>query len=810
MVNRNVFLNRLRCTVSEYWVLMLTPFLLLGPILLRGQALFWGTPGLQFVPWWQAAYDSLRQGVLPLWNPLNGLGAPLLANYQTAFLYPPNWLLLILAALAGPESSAAAIAWGYTLLAALHLAWCGLGMAWLLRRFSFGWLAQIIGGLAYSLSGYIVARLGFFSMVWVAAWLPWVIYFAEQLVRLLDGSARPWWKPRFLPGLAGCLAMQLLAGHAQLSWYTLLLTFAWVTAGALRYRISKESLRGLISAWLSLGMAAILAAGLAAAQLAPTFEYLQHSQRADAVGYEEALTYSFWPWRFLTIFAPDFFGSPADGDFWGYASYWEDHLYMGLLPVFLALSTLWIILCGPRRAGRAGSWGLVVFLWVVMLATFALALGRYAPFFPFLYHNVPTFSMFQAPARYLIWVTLALPILAAFGVERWQTPTGRGLYWSRLATAGAFAVTLGAGLAFVLMDDVRLTFVRASALAGLWALGFGLLTLSKSWAEEHGRAAIWQWAVIVWLLADLLLTGWKLNPVVDLSFYRGVGVSPPVSEGERVYLSRSEEYDLKFNRFLRFNDFAPVEEWSAMRVALLPNLNLLDGVALVNNFDPLVTEGYARWMDALETMHPDVRSAWLVWSGVGAEEHIDLRQPTGVRYDRLNGVERWHWYACARSAAGSAEAWQVFGEEHTAPPTAERAVILEGAPVTPQGNCLDPGDAVEITLIEEWPDRIKLMLSAPRDGWLELMSTWYPGWQVWIDGERAQTLRADGLFLAVQVPSGSHEIEWVYRPSGFYFGSLSSILVLFIIMIWMRAWKARDHQDAAEYNENTTKAQGDI
>src|SRR5512133_734046 len=164
----------LKQTLRDYWVILLAPLPLLGPLLVRGQVLFWGTPALQFVPWWVFAWDSLRQGVLPLWNPLNGMGAPLVANYQLAFFYPPNGLLLVLAGLGGKEYAAAAVAWGYTFLAMLHLAWGGLGMAVLLRRLSFPWLAQVVGGLAFGLSGYLVARLGFCSMVWVAAWPPWV------------------------------------------------------------------------------------------------------------------------------------------------------------------------------------------------------------------------------------------------------------------------------------------------------------------------------------------------------------------------------------------------------------------------------------------------------------------------------------------------------------------------------------------------------------------------------------------------------------------------------------------------------------
>src|SRR5215207_4437127 len=84
---------------------------------LVGEVFFWGLPALQFVPWRDYAFDLLRQGQLPLWNPYNGAGAPLLANYQSALLYPLNWISFILP-----------LAWSMSVLAVLHLFLAGCGM----------------------------------------------------------------------------------------------------------------------------------------------------------------------------------------------------------------------------------------------------------------------------------------------------------------------------------------------------------------------------------------------------------------------------------------------------------------------------------------------------------------------------------------------------------------------------------------------------------------------------------------------------------------------------------------------------------
>src|SRR3972149_4902811 len=141
----------------------LGPLVVFGPMIVRGGVLYWGPPLLQFVPWRTLAFDLVRHGYLPLWNPYLGMGAPLLANHQSALLYPPNWFLAVVDA-----------GWGGRVLVLLHLIFAGAGMILLLRRMKLRLLAQVIGAIAYASCSYLVSRAGFFSMNAAAAWLPWL------------------------------------------------------------------------------------------------------------------------------------------------------------------------------------------------------------------------------------------------------------------------------------------------------------------------------------------------------------------------------------------------------------------------------------------------------------------------------------------------------------------------------------------------------------------------------------------------------------------------------------------------------------
>ncbi|HSA84321.1 MAG TPA: hypothetical protein VLF20_05575, partial [Patescibacteria group bacterium] len=53
-------------------------------------------PVRQQYPWKVLSIDSLKSGQLPLWNPYNFAGTPLLANMQSAVFYPLNIFFFIM------------------------------------------------------------------------------------------------------------------------------------------------------------------------------------------------------------------------------------------------------------------------------------------------------------------------------------------------------------------------------------------------------------------------------------------------------------------------------------------------------------------------------------------------------------------------------------------------------------------------------------------------------------------------------------------------------------------------------------------
>jgi hypothetical protein len=809
-------------------ILLLAPLVLLSPVVLRGEALFWGTPALQFMPWREYAWDSLRLGNLPLWNPNSGMGAPLFANYQSALAYPPTWFLFLLSSAGGIEWSA----WGQGVLVVLHWIIAAAGMARLAGGLGLGRLGQAVCALAFGLGGYLVSRAGFLSINAAVAWLPWLVHYAGQVASSRLRQGKPWggaWLK-----LALIFGLQLLAGHAQTTWYSCLLAVLWggywgwqdsslPDAGSkggdsrpsLGLRIAALA-KVLVRLWLSL----VFGTALAAIQLLPTAEYLAQSQRAAEIEFEYATNYSLWPWRFLTLLAPDMFGNPAMGDYWGSANYWEDALYIGLLPFLLALAALagWLFRRPAYRPARglsqldddAGSpWRAAIpFLLVVMLVSFVLALGKNTPVFPWLYRHIPTFDMFQAPTRFTVWASFALALLAGIGAHVWRRPQRRALYWTRLGIAGAVAVMIGAGLAWYLMGEIRPTFIRATALAGMWGVGAGILSLVAPAVEQDGRSpgrrgeiTAWHWAVALFVSVELIVAGWGLNPGIDPSFY---SQSPPSAAelsrqlaGRRLYLSTAEEQSLKFDRFLLFETFDPGEDWAGMRAVYLPNLNLLDGIPMLNNFDPLLPGRYVAWMGALSTAQGVVLENMLDISAAGVVESLDPQNSLGVRLDALpeDRGRRARWVACAHPVSDGDSAFQAILDESFDP---ANEIVVEGLGENDRLACLAGAGNGGVELVNEQANRLELYLSADTAGWLYLADTWYPGWQAVVDGERVPIYRANYLFRAVHVEPGDYQVVFVYRPLSFWGGALVSLLAWGLLaFFWLRR-KSRCSADKPE------------
>jgi hypothetical protein len=717
--------------------------------LLLGEVLFWGLPSLQFYPWREFAMSEFAQGRFPLWNPYNGAGAPLLANYQSALLYPPHVLYWLFS---GPQM----MGW----LGMLHLISAGVGMWLLTGRLHLPTFARGISTLAYPLSSTLVARFGTLPMMDVAAWLPWLIWAVDALI---DGAT----VARGL-ALTGVLAMQLLAGHAQWTFYSLLLASGYAVWRIVAERKPrKELVRILIGGVI----AGALAIGIAGAQLLPTAELQRESQRASGVDEDFALNFSFSPLSLITLFNPNFFGNPGDGSYVIGGAYFETAAYIGVIPVMLALVGT-IHYFRMRRRGATESIPverayLIPFFALVTVVSLVFAFGKFTPIYVLLYRYVPTFNLFQAPARWLLLAVFSLAILAACAVPMWR-PWPQTRRRARLLLIGAVGL-IAAGI-IVQMTSPGLGRIVLQMASGLTILGVLLMATAMILITHPLNERRWpRWAisVLLFVAVDLWWASSMSNPTVPASFYDR---HTPLTTA-RIFIPDPKNAalpEVAFENYLPLSDYrAAVEKRVAYRESLLPNLNLLDRQPSLNNFDPLRPEGLERFTGLLNRLPSgDARLVQLLNAGatqIGPGNPAALPRvwlvSNAVRVRNIDEAER----------TISAEGWN---PHQTATIESDTDISLPMANRT--------GTA---TITQETPQELTIAVNAPDGGYLIVADTYYTGWEAQIDETPTRIYRANMAFRAIIVPPGTHTVGMSYKPRSFAIGVATSGITLAICAV---------------------------
>jgi hypothetical protein len=428
--------------------------------------------------------------------------------------------------------------------------------------------------------------------------------------------------------------------------------------------------------------------------------------------------------------------------------------------------------------------------------------------FPFLFRRVPTFDLFQSPARWLVVTTVALAALAALGTQWW--PVGR-----RGQQRGVLGVVIGVALLIGGMAGPRLvpsmvsTFGPATARLGVTLAVAGALTLLRRGVTVRlstRGAGVWQAVVAVFVALDLLLFGWPLVPTVDRSLYRdnsevaaflsrepgSVRVYWPM-DPQRPNSEYSAEYRVKFS-YLTFDDFGPhdVDYWWEMREALLPNAGMLDGMAAANNFDPLLVGWHVDLLEAVVETPSLLRVMGVThvvsdrpWSG-GELVHAG---DSAALYRLPDALGR-AWIVPSARRVSSDEMLAALADP-TFDPAAEVLLEVE-PPLVRDSRNSQPGATAAVAVrnstlvLQDAPNRVTIRASLAAPGYLVLADTWYPGWQATVDGEPTDVLRANYAFRAVSLDAGDYVVEMFYRPLSVYLGIAVSLGMLIVVAaVWL-------------------------
>ncbi len=471
-------MSRLKTFRSDILIaagLFILPLLLLAPVTLGNQTMVPADNLFQWSPWAAAASDfginfphngllsdlilenfawknfisdSLRDGELPLWNPNIFAGTPFLATGQHSAYYPFSSLFLILSI---PK------AYGWYTLFQLWLA--GVFTYVLARVLGMRRSSSGISGLIFQGSGFLLVSSAVFPMILGAAiWLPLLLACTEKIIHNATrqtgaGKTLPW---AALGSIA--LGMQLLAGHIEITYYTLLVLgffavwrLASLVIGILRKEqplsdgysgkdavIDKQWYEILLRPVVWLAGFILVGLMLGAVQLIPFVEVGQANFREGSATLAEIRGWAFPARRLLTLAMPNFFGSPADHQYfdifssqqvplvsnangeinphgaystdWGIKNYVEGGIYLGVFSLIFVLLGLWSAI--RRRTDRRSE---ISFFFVLSLLSLSFIFGT--SLYAILYYGLPGINQLHSPFRWVYPLSISVAVLAGYGVD---------------------------------------------------------------------------------------------------------------------------------------------------------------------------------------------------------------------------------------------------------------------------------------------------------------------------------------------------------------------------------------------------------
>lgn len=811
----------------------------------------------------QVGDAARRQGTYPLWNPYIFGGMPSFGSLAYVYgVYPPTLVFEWLQHLGFHP-----LTWLFG-----HLLLGGLGMWWLLGRWSVPWPARCLGVVIWLWSARLVAWAvhGHGTKLGAEMYLPWLVGLTWTI--LGRGGLRP------TAVAALVLGLQLLRGHIQVTYYTLLLIgfvtvwhlirpFATAPAAlggqteparelpramASEPGAARRGYAGLLLLVLILGFA------IGAVLLLPVHSYASFSTRgaggatgAGGAAYDYATAWSLAPEDLGAVFMPTAAGF-GQATYMGRMPFTTNPNYVGLLVPLLAAAA-WL-----ARRQRNLVWACAAAAVLALL----LALGRYSPgLYQLAYNVLPYFDKFRAPSMIMVLPVLLLSILAPLGAAALADPREDRARWLRRAAIFLFGVgglmllsgITGFGESFYQshLTDLADKSQRPAApvlLAAAWdlhrdfLLRIGLLLLAAGGAAllAARRPAFRRTWLVPVLAALVAIDLWGVARLVTNPEQRLQTVVRTADGGGR--LVPAERLLQRWPGPARSQvapDLAAHLQRTVGHDRLLPlgadretNAYMTAGIRSLGGYypaKPAVGEAVR------ERLYPRAGLFALRiarWLGAAA-----ITYPGGLIAADLD-VLREHGLALVDDPV-EAGGTVVYRVEDPLP----RARLVERyrlATALPEGDALEPFlDAIAAgrhdptgllildrepapapltgpeplpapVFVEDGLNRVVVNVAAPRPVLLLLADIWAPGWRATVDGRSAPLLRADLMLRAVALPAGAHEVSFEYHDPALRRGiALAATGVLIVLILLAWPWVRRSLSRTAPALSATSESDRD-
>lgn len=466
-----------------------------------------------YYPTKQILREIVYNGEFPYWNRYFSAGQPIAANPEHEVFYPLTWLILL------PSYD-----FGYRLHILIHLYIGVLGMYALLRSMEVRAEAAWFGAMSFGLGGLYLSYVNLLPIMFCAAWLPLTCLYVRRF--LLEGGARNFALGSLFLGLQFLVGEPTTVAQTGLLLGMYALYRAWYAPRRLTRAVKAVAWVGAIS---------LCALAIGAAQILPAIDHVGDSARSRRFDFDLVSAWSM-PWaKYAELIYPSILGHISIKKvMW----YWGGGLYPGmgspfLFSIYAGIATIALAVGSTVVRPRGGR-----FVFLLAVISSLLALGGHTPLLRFLYDHGIAGSI-RYPEKFALIGVFAMTLFAAQMLDRLLS----GDDAIRDATTGfAVAVTAVAGtIAIATFTPLyRRTFMHIWVLTAGAGANFEIALSKRDWiiAALRGgtliallltvrwkRRAVWLAAGAAFVIADLTLCTYELNPRMPRRFFD----SPPAA-----------------------------------------------------------------------------------------------------------------------------------------------------------------------------------------------------------------------------------------------------------------------------------------
>lgn len=680
-------------------------------------------PVRQTYVWKELAIDMWSKGDVPLWNPYEMSGKPLLANFQSSVFYPLNLILLI---------KPFYLSWSFFIFLQTILA--SFFMYFYLKNLKLSSRAAIVGSLVLSFCGFSVGWLEWGNIGHTALWAPLVLLSIDKIYK--SKKTLIW-----LAVLAFSLVSSFLGGHLQTFFYMFLLCFAYFLFHFFRNKKNTKVLRSFV-------LSIIVFFAVVSPQLYSTLKFILLSSRSIDQDFMKVEGW-FIPWKHLFQFlAPDFFGNPATLNYWGTWNYGELVGYIGVLPLILVFFSLF-----KRNKD-------VYFFWSAALIAFLFCLPTGISSLPYVF-NIPFLSTAQ-PTRLLFVISISLSILSSFGFDYIQES-------KKISFKKTLPIVV-VGIAFILV----------------WLLVLIKFPLLFNKTEDLVIAkrnlffpSILYMASTSFILCVIYFKNRKFQNLLYIIGFLIIGFDLlRFSQKFIPFVSSSYLYpDSKIISFLQ-NQKGQFRIANMDRQVIPPNFYTHYKLQTIEGYDPLYLKNYAEFITALERGRPDITPPFgfnriitphnfdsQLFDLLNVRYVLSLNDIKSPKLEKIleegqtklyfnkNAMERTFFVRKVVSVNNDINA--LFNSN-----------LRDTAIVVPRSDITEGDLSVGMVKIEDYKENeIRIKTENNGDGFLVLSDVYYPSWNVFIDGKEGEIIQTDHAFRGLFVPAGKHTI--IFKDSLF-------------------------------------------